>query len=192
VLGASLNASVRLPIVVPIRQGRARIGSAMSCSLRFRGPAVAVRSIWPRGVQTIAVNMSSGPGAGCVNHSRSSGHKVPRSRSRSSRQLRGLACSFVSSGLSVRLGGVCRCLGGRVHSSLRSQPGASFDDAVGARVRSAEEPRLLSQSFTRGSLTTRSSGPGLPSSRARIGRACQYEAPTARLRRRVPAAQRER
>ncbi len=177
---------------MPHLNGNARMMSAATCALRFRGPPVAVRPITLRGVRAIAVIVSSGPGAGCVNRLGQSNHKVPRSRSSSGRQLRGLARSFVSAGSAIWLGGVCRCPGGRVHSSLRSRPGPSLDAAAGARVRRAQELRQLSQSFTHGSLTTRSSGPGLPSSRARIGRARQHEAPSARLRRRVPAAQRER
>jgi len=192
VIAPPLNASVRLPAVVPHLEVSARMESASEVPLRFRGRRVAAVRVMPSGVQAVTVLASSGPGAGCVNRLRPSGHKVPRSRSSSGRQLRGLVCSFVSSGSSVRLGGVCRCLGSRVHSSVRSQAGASFDAAAGARVRGAQELKQLSQSAAHGSLTTRLSGPGLPSSRARIGRARQHEAPPARLRRCAPAAQRER
>jgi hypothetical protein len=177
---------------VPHLKGNARMLSATTCTLRFRGPPVSVRPIMLRGVRAVAVIVSSGPGAGCVNRLRRPNHKVPRSRSSSGRQLRGLARSFVSAGLAIKLGGVCRCPGGRVHSSVCSYRGPSFDAAASARVRCSQELGQLSQPFAHGSLTTRLSGPGSPSPRARIGRARQYEAPTARLRRRVPAAQRER
>ena len=153
-----LNASVRLPIVVPHMEGTARMRSSMICPLRFRGPSVAGRSMTARGVQAISVIALSLPGAGCVSRLRSSGHQVPRSRASSGRQLRGLARSFVSVSSAVRVASVCRCLGSRVHSSLRSQSGSSLYIAVCARVRSAQELRQLSQSFTHGSLTTRSSG----------------------------------
>jgi hypothetical protein len=177
---------------VPHLDGIARMSSATGCALRFCGPSVAVRPITLCGVQTVTVVASSRPGAACVNRFRLAGHKVPRRRSSSGRRPCGLACSFVSCGFAVESGGVCRGVCGRVHSSLRSQPGLSFDAAVGAGVRSAKELMPLSHPFTHGSLTTRSSGPGSPSPRARIGRALQNEAPTARLRRRWPAAQRER
>jgi hypothetical protein len=189
---AALMRSVRLPILVPHLEVRARMSSAISWSLRFRGPHVAVRPITPRGVQAITVILSCRPGAGCVNRQRLANYQVPRSRSSSGRQPRGLACPLVSAGSSVGLGGVCRCLGSRVHSAVWSQAGASFGVAACARVRSAQEFRQLSQPVAHGSLTTRLSGPGSPSPRARIGRARPYEAPSARLRRRRPAAQRER
>ncbi len=177
---------------MPHLKGNARMMSAATCSLRFRGPPVAEWAITPRSVRAVAVIVSSSPGAGCVSRLRQPDHKVPRSRASSGRQLRGLSRSFVSAGSSVWLGGVCRCGLGKAQKVAHSQPGSSFLVAAGARVRCAQEPSQLSQPFTHGSLTTRLSGPGLPTSRARIGRARQYEAPSARLRPRVPAAQRER
>jgi hypothetical protein len=177
---------------VPHLEVSARMCTASGLPLRFRGRQVAAVRVRRRGAQAVTVLASSGLGAGCVNPHRQSRDEVPRSRSSPRRPLRGLASSFVSSGSSVWLGGVCRCPGGRVHSAVRSQAGASFNATACARVRSAQELSQLSQPLTHGSLTTRLSGPGSPSSRARIGRARQHEAPTARLRRRVPAAQRER
>jgi hypothetical protein len=166
--------------------------SATTSALRFRGPPVAVRPITPRGVHAVAVILSSGPGAGCVKRLRQPNHKVPRSRSSSGRQPRGLARSGVSVSSSVWFGGVCRCGLGKPQRLAQSQGVTSFHVAAGARVRCAQELSQLSQSFAHGSLTTRSSGPGSPTPRARVGRARQYEMPSARLRRRVPAAQRER
>ena len=151
--------SVRLPILVPHREGSSRMSSAMGCSLRCRGPSVAVRPISPRGVQTIAVTVLSRPGAGCVNRLRPAGRRMRRSRSSSGRQLRGLALASVSVGFMVGLSGFRRCSCGQIHSSVRSQPGPLFDAAAGARVLSAQELMQLSQSFTHGRLTTRSSGP---------------------------------
>jgi hypothetical protein len=159
VITPPLSASVRLPIVVPHPQGNARMKSALEWPLRFRGRRVAAVQVMPSGVQAIAVLASSGPGAGCVRRFRQGSHKVPRSRSSAGRQRCGLARPILSSDSSVWLGGVCRCPGGRVHSPLRSQTGASFAAVAGARVRSAQELSQLSQSFTHGSLTTRSSGP---------------------------------
>jgi hypothetical protein len=177
---------------VPRVQGNARMKSATTCALRFRGPPVAVGAITPRGVRAIAVIVSSGPGAGCVNRLRQPDHKVPRSRAGSGRRRRGRLLPVVSSGSANPVGGVCRCGLGKAQKLAHSQPGSSFLVAAGARVRCAQELRQLSQPFAHGSLTTRLSGPGSPSPRARIGRAHPYEAPSARLRRRVPAAQRER
>jgi hypothetical protein len=104
-----LNASVRLPIVVPHLEVSARMSSAMNLSLRFRGPIAAAVQATPRGDQAIAAIASSCPGAGCVNRHRLGKHEVPRSRASSGRQRRDLARTCVSSGSSVRLGGVCRC-----------------------------------------------------------------------------------
>ena len=131
--------SVRLPIVVPHRESSTRMGSAIECSLRFRGPPVAAGSVMPRGVQTVSVVASSRPGAGCVNRHPSLGHQVPRSRSSSSRQPRGLARSLVISGSSVQLGGDCRCGLGKLSKFAHSHRGSSFQVAAGARVRSANE-----------------------------------------------------
>ena len=103
--------SVRLPIRVPQPNGNARMGLAIDCSLRFRGPPVAAESVTPRGVRAVSVVASSRLGAGCVNRHRSVEHQVPRRRSSSSRQPRGLARSSVSAGSSVELGGDCRCHG---------------------------------------------------------------------------------
>jgi hypothetical protein len=192
VIAPPLNASVRLPAVVPPEKGNARMMSAATCALRFRGPPVAVRSITPRGVQAVTVMVSSGPDAGCVNRLRQPNHKVPRSRASPGRQPRALARSFASAGSTVELGGVCRCGLGKAEELAHSHGVASLYTAADARVRCAQELSQLSQPFAHGSLTTRLSGPGLPSARARIGRARQYEAPSARLWRRVPAAQRER
>jgi hypothetical protein len=169
----------------------ARMSSATTCALRFRGPPVVARSIAPRGVRAMSVIVLSGPGAGCVNRMHKPSHKVPRSRSSSGRQLRGLARSFVSAGLAIKVGGVCRCGLGKAQELAHSRPGSSFLVAAGARVRCAQELSQLSQPFAHGNLTTRLSGPGLPSPRARV-RLSQRFTPSARLRRGVPAAQRER
>ena len=177
---------------MPRVEGNARMKSATTCALRFRGPPVAVRPITPRGVQAVTVVVPSGPGAGCVNRLRQPNHKAPRSRACSGRQLRGLARSCVSAVSAIELGGVCRCGLGKAQKLAHSRPGSSFLVAAGARVRCAQGLSQLSQSSTHGSLTTRSSGPGAPTPRARVWRARQHEAPSARLRRRVPAAQRER
>jgi hypothetical protein len=177
---------------VPRLEVSARMKSASEVPLRFRGRRVAAVRAIPSGIQAASVIAFSRPVTGCVSRHLQARYKVLRSRSRSGRPRSSLARPVLSSCSSVWLGGVCRCPGGRVHSSLHSQPGASFDVAACARVRCARELSQLSQALTHGSLTTRLSGPGLPSPRARIGRARQYEAPSARLRRRVPAAQRER
>ncbi len=177
---------------MPHSQGNARMMSAATCPLRFRGPLVGVRPITPRGVQTITLIVSSGPGAGCVSRLRQPDHKVPRSRASSGRQLRSLARSFVNAGLAVRVVGVCRCGLGKAQNVAHSHRVASLHIAVGARVRCAQELSRLSQPLTHGSLTTRLSGPGSPSPRARVRRARHLCAPSARLKRLRPAAQRER
>jgi hypothetical protein len=177
---------------VPRLAVSARMSSAISYSLRCRGPTVAASTTTPSGVQAIEPGVQSGPGAGCVSRYLQLWHQVPRSRARPGRRRRGYPRPFVSSGLANTLGGVCRCGLGKAQKVAHSQPGTSFLVAAGARVRCAQKLSQLSQPLTHGSLTTRLSGPGLPSPRARIGRARQYEAPSARLRRRVPAAQRER
>jgi hypothetical protein len=122
-----LNASVRLPIVVPRLEVSARMKSASEVPLCVRGRHVAVVRATRSGVQAIAAIVLSRPGAGCVNHHRRPGHQVPRSRSSSGRQPRGLACSCVSSGSSVRFGGVCRCRRGLAARFLHSSRLALFE-----------------------------------------------------------------
>jgi hypothetical protein len=167
------------------------MSSATTCSLRFRGPPVAARSITPRGVRAMTVIVLSGQGAGCVNRLHKPSHKVPRIRSSSGRQLRGLARSFVNAGSAIGLGAVCRCGLGKAQKLAHSHRVASFLVAAGARVRCAQGLSQLSQPFAHGSLTTRLSGPGLPSAQARV-RFVPSFAPSARLKRLQPAAQRER
>jgi hypothetical protein len=176
---------------VPIREVSARMSSAMGCSLRFRGPLVAAVRATRSGVQAIGVIVSSGPGAGCVNRLRLTEHKVPRSRSRSGRPLRGLARPVLSSCSSVGFGGVCRCRRGPAARSLHLRRLASFEinpfspPGLYGRVPSAYGRPIMRQpnyAFER---------TGEPSARARV-RQSQLLGPSARLRRHVPAAQRER
>ena len=124
---APLNASVRLPVLVPHVEGSARLSSANNCSLRFRGTPVAVVRATPSGVRAVTVIASSRPDTGCVNRQRQVNHQVPRSRSNSGRRPRGHPSSLVSSGSSVRLGGVCRCRRGRVARSVHSHRCPSFE-----------------------------------------------------------------
>ena len=89
-----LNASVRLPIVVPHLEVSARMNPALELSLRSRGRRVAVVRGTPRGIRAIkALLQTSLAPAACGNVGCSRrGHASPR----------------FSSGSSVRLGGVCR------------------------------------------------------------------------------------
>jgi hypothetical protein len=176
---------------VPHREFSARMKSAIEWPLRFRSRRVAAVRVMPSGVQAIAVLASSGPGAGCVNRRRQAGHKVPRSRSSAGRQRRGVARPVLSSGSSVGLGGVCRYRRSPAARSLHLNRLASFKTnpsplpGLYGRVPSAYGRHIMRQpnyAFER---------TGEPSAQARV-RQLQPLRPSARLRRRVPAAQRER
>jgi hypothetical protein len=152
--------SVRLPILVPHLEGNARMKSAMSGALRFRGPGLAVRQVMPCGVLAISALASSGPGAGCVHRQHQLNHKVPRSRSSSARQLRGPPSSIVGAGLSVSVGGVRRCPGGQAVAPPHCHRHLLFDLAALRRPRCTKGFRQLSVGPPCGSLTTGSSGLG--------------------------------
>jgi hypothetical protein len=183
--------SVRLPIVVPRLEVSTRMKSANELPLRVRGRRVAVVRATPCGVPAVTVVVSCRPGAGCVNRHRRPGHQVPRSRSSSSRRRRSCPSPFVSSGSSVRLGGVCRCRRGLAARSLHLIRLVSLNviqtAALGlycsrATAYGAPIMRQPNYAFER---------TGEPSVQARV-RQSQLLRPSARLRRRVPAAQRER
>ena len=108
-----LNASVRLPIVVPHGNGNTRMNTALELPLRFRGRRVAVVRGSPRGIQTIkALLQTRLASAAC-------GSAVCLRRGHPSR--------VVSSGSSVRLGGVCRWRRGLAARSLHLRRLASFE-----------------------------------------------------------------
>ena len=87
-----LNASVRLPILVPHLEVNARMKSASEVPLRFRGRRVAVVRGTPSGVQAVTVVASVGlasaacGNAACVRR----GHPSPGISSSSSVWLRGV------------------------------------------------------------------------------------------------------
>ena len=87
-----LNASVRLPIVVPHGNGSARMNPALELSLRFRGRRIAAVRGMPSGVQAVKVlarfSLASAAcgNAACVRR----GHPSPGISSSSSVWLRGV------------------------------------------------------------------------------------------------------
>jgi len=91
-----LNASVRLPIVVPHLEVSARMNSAIAVPLRSRGRCVAAVRVMRSGIQAIKARRKTHlASAACGNAGYSrSGHPS----------------SFGSSGSSVLPSGVCRCL----------------------------------------------------------------------------------
>ena len=137
VIAPPLNASVRLPIVVPRRIRNARMNPALELPLRSRGRRAAAVRATRSGVQAVTVLATSGP--------------VTKSCSSSGRQPRGLARPGGSSGSSVRVGGVCRCRRGPAARPLHLRRQASFESnpssALGlyARVPSAYGVRIMRQ-----------------------------------------------
>ena len=137
VIAPPLNASVRLPAVVPNLEVGARMKSANAVPLRFRGPTAAAVQVTRSGVQAVTVLATSGP--------------VTKSCSSSGRQPRGLARPGGSSGSSIRVGGVCRCRRGPAARTLHLRRQASFESnpssALGlyARVPSAYGVRIMRQ-----------------------------------------------
>ena len=103
-----LNASVRLPILVPHGIGNRRTISAFVLPLRFRGRRVAVARGMPSGVRAIKTLLQAAlASAACGN---------------AGALRRGHPSAHVSSGLSVRLGGVCRWRPGLAARSMHSRP----------------------------------------------------------------------
>ena len=99
-----LNASVRLPTVVPHFEVSARMNSAFEVPLRFRGRRVAVVQSMRSGVQAITVVARFGlASAACTN---------------AACQRRGYPSPRVSSGSSVLLSGCCRWLRGLADRAL--------------------------------------------------------------------------
>jgi hypothetical protein len=119
--GRPLNASVRLPNLVPLLRGNARMTPAIDSALRFRGPRLAACLCLERGVQTVTVSVASRHSvceARCVNPRRSCDHKVPRSRAPIAVVLRGSARSSFSAGSPwIKLAGVRRWVGGKAPKS---------------------------------------------------------------------------
>ena len=137
VIAPPLSASVRLPIVVVHGNGNTRMNSAIAVSLRSRGRRVAVVRGTPSSIQSVTRIARVGLGSavcGDAGQLRRS-HPSPRG----------------SSGSSVRVGGVCRCLGSLAAKSRHSRRLASFEanpsSALGlyARVPSAYGVRIMRQ-----------------------------------------------
>ena len=118
---------VRLPMLVPHLEVSARMSSAIDCSLSFRGAHVSAMRVSPSSVQAGTVLASSRPGAGCANRPHLTDHQLPRSRSSSGRGRCGRPSPILSSGSSVRPGGVCRCLRGQAAKSAHSHRGSPFE-----------------------------------------------------------------
>jgi len=108
-----LNASVRLPTVVPHLEASARMNSAFEVPLRFSGRRVAVVRAKPSGIQAIkALLQTSLASAACGNaRCLRRGHPSP----------------VVSSCSSVRLGGVCRWRRGLTARSMHLNRLASVE-----------------------------------------------------------------
>ena len=188
--GRPLNASVRLPILVP---QPVRNATKIESSLCFRGPLAAARSSTSCGVQTVNVDVVSHHfvcGSRCVNGHRSCHHKVPRSRARSTVVFRSSACLRVGAGSLIKLPGVRRCAGSKAPKSasllrspffgcrsrrIRRSPGAESASAI-------EGVRQSNNAFER---------PVKPLTLARGQRVIHF-APSARSKALRPAAQRER
>ena len=160
---------------------------------RFRGPSLLVGYCNARGVPAVQVSVAIRHfvcEVQCVSRQRSCYHKVPRSRARFTAVLRSSARSRVSVGSSIELAGFRRCVGGKASKPAGLHLGPSFDAITKGELRcqgaeSASETQGVRQSnhaFER---------PVKPYTSARVRRAIHF-APSARLKARRPAAQRER
>jgi hypothetical protein len=127
----------------------------------------------------------------CVNRLRSCDHKVPRSRARFTVVLRGSVRPFFSaSSPSIELAGVRRCVGSQALKPASLYSGPSFKAAAKEGLRcqgaapasEASRVRQSNNAFER---------PVRRFTSAR-GRRAVHFAPSARLKARQPAAQRER
>jgi hypothetical protein len=183
--------SVRLPIFVPHLVHNA---TESEIALRFRGLRLVARLREERGIRTVKLSVVLGHSVGeacCVNRLRSCDHKVPRRCARLTAVLRGSACPFFcSSSPSIELAGVRRCVGGQAPklAGLHRNPSTSATTKGELRCQGAESASETARVWQSNYAFER---PGSPFARARV-RLSPYLAPSARLRTRRPAAQRQR
>ena len=162
-------------------------------ALCSRGPAAAPRSSTSGGVRTVklsVVHWHSVCEACCVNRQHFCDHKVPRSRARVTVVLRGSACSCVSACSTIKRAGFRRCVGGQAPKSASLHRSPSINAAMKGGV-PCQEAKSASESPGVRQSNYAFERPGLGLLRARVRRALHF-APSARLRRTRPVAQRER
>ena len=151
--------SVRRPILVPYIMNTEVRNLNRLC---FRSSRVAVTLSTRSGVQTVQVDAAGRQpprGAGCVDRLRQPNHKVPRSRAQFAGQQGSHPHAGFTAGSPVTVDGLRCCLGGKTQRSSASCAVSSVSPSF-SRVRRAKGLSQLRRVFTRGRLTTASSGLG--------------------------------
>ena len=151
--------SVRRPILVPYIMNTEVRNLNRLC---FRSSRVAVTLSTRSGVQKAQVNAARrqlAQGVCCVNRQHSPGNKVPRSRAQFAGQQGSHPHAGFTVGSPVTVDGLRCCLGGKTQKSSASCAVSSVSPSC-SRVRRAKGLSQLRRVFTRGRLTTASSGLG--------------------------------